>query len=557
MLAAIFRIVALVRKELLAMLKDPRGRAVLFVPPVLQCIVFGYVVNYDLTRVAYIAFDRDRSAASSELLASLDGSGVFQRVANLERAADVKTMIDERRALVAVQIDQDFERRLLSGQSADVQVIADGRNSNTAGTALNYVRTVVDSFNAKWWAAHGGGGPPVRVTTRTWYNENLVDRWSIIPGLIGTLTLPEMLLMTAMGVAREKEEGTFDQLLVTPFRPAELMIGKALPSLLVFLSQATVFLLVAQLWFRIPFAGSFLTLYLGLTLFLLAVTGIGLLLSSLVGTMQQALLLCFLLAMPLMLLSGVFTSPTSMPEAIQDFDLINPLRYMIDISRRVYLEGIGRRSADVRFMAVGRDGSADAFDRRLGVQPAVGMKTENFWTRSLNSNLLDFIERDLVVGAVVELGGTQALVGGHGLSVFERAAIVEIGGDPHCAKGMIADRRGNARRPAHGAAACARRRIASSRDRSERRCAGRQEGKRRVFVLSVLGEIEVDAANEVPGRMPTFEKLMHGELGCRQFGIEGRIDFLPQAGQKTSCQVFCAGHWRNREGHLLKLPVRW
>jgi ABC-2 type transport system permease protein len=135
------------------------------------------------------------------------------------------------------------------------------------------------------------------VTTRTSYNSNLEDRWSIIPGLIGTLTLPEMLLMTAIGVAREKEEGIFD-LLVTPFRPAELMIGNALPSLLVFLSHATVFLLVAQLWFRIPFAGSFLTLYFGLTLFLLAVTGIGLLLSSLVGTMQQALLLCFLLAMP-------------------------------------------------------------------------------------------------------------------------------------------------------------------------------------------------------------------------------------------------------------------
>src|SRR6266851_483526 len=158
MLAAIFRIVALVRKELLAMLKDPRGRAVLFVPPVLQCIVFGYVVNYDLTRVSYVAFDRDRSAASSELLALLDGSGVFQRVANLERAVDVKTMIDARRALVAVEIDQDFERRLVSGRSAYVQVIADGRNSNTAGTALNYVRTVVDSFNAKWWAADDGNG---------------------------------------------------------------------------------------------------------------------------------------------------------------------------------------------------------------------------------------------------------------------------------------------------------------------------------------------------------------------------------------------------------------
>src|ERR1043166_3969265 len=341
MLATMFRILAFVRKELLAMVKDPRGRAVLFVPPALQCLMFGYVVNYDLDHVPYAAFDRDRSAASSELLAALDGSGVFQRVAALERAADVKTVIDERRALLVVQIDQDFERRLRSGQSADVQVFADGRNSNTARTALNYVGAVVETFNAQWRAAHGGGGSPVRVSTRAWYNANLVTRWSIIPGLIGTLVLPEMLLMTAMSIAREKEQGTFDQLLVTPFRPAEIMIGKALPSLLVFLSQATVFLLVAQLWFRIPFVGSFVTLYVGLTLFLLAVSGIGLLLSSLVGSMQQALLVCFLLAMPLMLLSGVFTSFRSMPEAMQHFNVINPLRYMIDISRRVYLEGVG------------------------------------------------------------------------------------------------------------------------------------------------------------------------------------------------------------------------
>jgi ABC-2 type transport system permease protein len=372
MLAAVFRIMALVRKELLAMLKDPRGRAVLFVPPAIQCLVFGYVVNFDLKRVTYVAFDQDRSAASADLLAALDGSGVFQRVANLERAADVKTMIDERRALLVVQIDQDFERRLLSGESADVQVIADGRNSNTANTALNYVGTAVGSFNAKWWTAHGGNGPPVRITTRAWYNWNLVDRWSIIPGLIGTLTLPEMLLMTAMSIAREKEERTFDQLLVTPFRPAEIMVGKALPSLLVFLSQSTVFLLVAQLWFRIPFAGSFITLYVGLTLFLLAVSGIGLLLSSLVETMQQALLVCFLLAMPLMLLSGVFTSPTSMPQAMQDFNLINPLRYMIDISRRVYLEGVGidRLTSDLWPLALiavlSLSTGAWVFRRRLG-----------------------------------------------------------------------------------------------------------------------------------------------------------------------------------------------
>src|SRR6202167_6037978 len=214
MIAAIFRIVALVRKELLAMLKDPRGRAVLFVPPVLQCIVFGYVVNYDLTRVSYVAFDRDRSAASDEFLASLDGSGVFQRVANLERPADVKTMIDERRALLVVQIDQDFERRLLAGKSADVQVIADGRNSNTAGTALGYVSVIVDQFNTDWRSAHGLPAAPLQVVSRAWYNPNLETRWNMIPGMIGTLTMMQTLLLTALSVARERAQATFDQLLV-------------------------------------------------------------------------------------------------------------------------------------------------------------------------------------------------------------------------------------------------------------------------------------------------------------------------------------------------------
>jgi ABC-2 type transport system permease protein len=144
-----------------------------------------------------------------------------------------------------------------------------------------------------------------------------------------------------MSVAREKEQGTFDQLLVTPFRPAEIMVGKALPPLLVGLSQATVVLLVALLWFRIPFRGSFLTLYVGITLFLMAVVGIGLLLSSVIATMQQALLVCFLIALPLLLLSGLFTPLSNMPAILQDFSVINPAHYMIDISRRVYLEGVG------------------------------------------------------------------------------------------------------------------------------------------------------------------------------------------------------------------------
>jgi ABC-2 type transport system permease protein len=253
----------------------------------------------------------------------------------------VKAVIDERRALLVIQIDQDFERWLLAGQPADVQVIADGRNSNTAGTALGYVSAVVEAFNAGWRAAHGQDGPSVRVTSRAWYNPNLETRWHMIPSLIGTLTLLQTLLLTAMSVAREREQGTFDQLLVTPFRPAEIMAGKALPSMLIGMVQATTILLVAQLWFRIPFAGSYGALYAGLSLFLLAAVGIGLLVSSVVANMQQAMLFSFVLVMPFTLLSGLTTPLSNMPAVVQYLTLVNPLRYAIDLVHRVYLEGAG------------------------------------------------------------------------------------------------------------------------------------------------------------------------------------------------------------------------
>ena len=339
--SSLLRIVALTRKELLAVLKDRRSRMSLLIPPVVQSLIFGYAATYDLNHVPYAALDQDHSAASRQLLAGLDGSGVFERVADLQRASDVASLIDARRALLIVQIGQQFERRLLSGQSADVQLIADGRNSNTAGTATGYVASIIDQFNSDWSRDHGIAPPPVQIVARAWYNPNLETRWFMIPGMIGTLTLLQTMMLTAMSVAREREQGTFDQLLVTPFRPFEIMAGKALPSIVVGTIQAGGVLLVAQLWFRIPFAGSYLTLYAGLLLFLLAAVGIGLLVSAVAATMQQALLYSMLLIMPFSLLSGLTTPISSMPPAVQYLTAINPLRYAIDITRRVYLEGVG------------------------------------------------------------------------------------------------------------------------------------------------------------------------------------------------------------------------
>jgi ABC-2 type transport system permease protein len=341
MIAAILRILALTRKELLAVLKDRRSRMSLLIPPVVQALIFGYAATYDLNHVPYAVLDQDGSVSSRELLAGLDGSGIFERVADLHRSSDMGRYIDARRALLVLQIAPDFERRLLTGQGADVQVIADGRNSNTAGTALGYLSSIVEQFNSNWRSAHALAPAPVEIVTRAWYNPNLETRWNMIPGMIGTLTLIQTMMLTAMSVAREREQGTFDQLLVTPFRPYEIMVGKALPSMLVGTIQATGVLLVAQLWFRIPFAGSYLTLYTGLLLFLLAAIGIGLLVSSVAATMQQAMLYSMLLIMPFSLLSGLTTPLSNMPRSLQYFTALNPLRYAIDVARRVYLEGVG------------------------------------------------------------------------------------------------------------------------------------------------------------------------------------------------------------------------
>ncbi|MHB1872603.1 MAG: ABC transporter permease [Steroidobacteraceae bacterium] len=341
MLTALLRIAALTRKELLAVLKDRRTRLSLLVPVLVQTLVFGYAASYDLNQVPYVLWSRSSGEAATALVARFDGTGIFRRVATVSSEPALRAAIDSRRALLALELPPDFSRRLAAGRPATVQLIADGRNSNTASTALGYAQAVIGSFNASWQAAHGQLAPPVRLSTRAWYNPNLLTRWDMIPGLIGTLTLLQTLLLTAMSVAREREQGTFDQLLVTPIRPAEIMAGKALPAMLIGLAQASGVLLVAQLWFRIPFEGSFAVLYGGIIVFVLAAVGIGLVVSALSYTMQQAMLYSFVLLMPFTLLSGLTTPIANMPRALQYFTLINPLRYAIEIAQRVYLEGAG------------------------------------------------------------------------------------------------------------------------------------------------------------------------------------------------------------------------
>jgi ABC-2 type transport system permease protein len=303
-IAALAQIAALVRKELLALINEPASRVILIAPAFLQALMYGYGATYDLTHVPYAVLDQSRSAASIELLARLDGTGVFVREATLTSPRQIAGLVDAGKALMVLSIPSDFEARLSSGRPAPLQVILDGRNSSTAGAAAGYVGAIVADYNASL----GGGAAGITVERRAWFNPNLESRWNIMPGLIAALSMLQTLLFAALSVAREREQGTFDQLLVTPLTPMQ---------------------------------GSVWLLYFGLIVFNIASVGVGLSISALSLTMQQAMLYTFLLIMPLMLLSGLFTPVRNMPEVLQLATYANPLRFGMDIVRRVYLEGAG------------------------------------------------------------------------------------------------------------------------------------------------------------------------------------------------------------------------
>ena len=328
---------ALWRKEFLALFKDPANRVTLIIPAFLQALLFGYAASYDLTNVPYAVLDQSRSSASVELVSRLDGTGVFKRTATLHSPVQIADVVDSGKALMVLSIPADFESRLNSGKEAPLQMILDGRNSSTAGQAAAYMGNIVSAYNQE----RSGMRPPVVLETRAWYNPNLESRWAMMPALIAGLSMIQTLLIAALSVAREREQGTFDQLLVTPFTPMQILFGKAIPAIFIGLMQSTIIFLIIRFWFQIPMAGSLWLLYGGLLMFTVASVGIGLSVSALALNMQQAMLYTFVLVMPLMLLSGLMTSVKNMPDWLQTATYANPMRFGVEIVRRVYLEGAG------------------------------------------------------------------------------------------------------------------------------------------------------------------------------------------------------------------------
>jgi len=333
------RIFALAVKELLAILKDKQSRFVLIAPPIAQLMIFGYAATYDLNNIPVAIYNEDHSTISRDLVAKITGSPHFQLVSDIDNDGQISSLIDEKKVLMVLHLGQHFSADLKRGHTAKVQVIIDGRNSNTALLTLGYLRSIITEFNLNWSRQNGLPDPPASLQIRSWFNKNLLSRWFVVPGIIGLITLVITTIVTALSVAREREAGTFDQLLITPLRPIEILLGKSVPGILIGLTEGSLILLVAIYWFDIPLRGSLGALYLGMFLFLLSATGVGLMISSLAVTQQQGILGAFLFLVPSVILSGFATPIANMPEFVQLLTHINPLRYFLIILRGVFLEG--------------------------------------------------------------------------------------------------------------------------------------------------------------------------------------------------------------------------
>jgi ABC-2 type transport system permease protein len=338
------RIGTLVIKEFLAILKDPKSRFLVIGPPIVQFIIFGYAATFDLDHVRYIVLDEDRSAESRQLLAQFSGSPTFRLVGELASEHEIGDVIDRQGARLVLHVPQNFSRDLHAGKTAQLQVILDGRNSNVASIGLGYINAVVAKFNADRAASSGPvvlaqAVPSMTMVERAWFNASLRSRWFIVSALGGEITMIVVLLLTGLSVSREREFGTFDQLLVAPFRPGEILVGKALPPMILGFADGLLLSAAAVFWYGVPFHGSVLALLVALVVFIICVVGVGLFISSLASTMQQSLLGTFIFIMPSVILSGFTTPIENMPGWLQVATYANPLRYVVAACREIFLQG--------------------------------------------------------------------------------------------------------------------------------------------------------------------------------------------------------------------------
>lgn len=354
------RILHLLIKEFLQLRRDKSARFRLLIPPIVQMVLFGYAATFEVFNVSTVILDQDRSQESRALEDAFLRSSRFALAAPARRVADVRDAVEASDAQLGIVIPAGFAELLRKGQTAPLQVLVDGTNSNSALIALGYVGQIAGDFGqtyAQNLAERTGRlqGKPivsVEVAERYWYNPNLNSRWFFVPGVIGTLTLITIVNLTAFAIVREREVGTLEQILVTPIRPFEFIIGKTLPFFLIGLLEVSIVAGVGMAWFRVPFRGNPLVLLLGTCLFLFATLAIGLLISTICRTQQQAFSSNFFVLNPMFILSGFSFPIASMPPVLQWLTYVDPLRYYLVIIRATFLKGVGLEALWPKMLAL-------------------------------------------------------------------------------------------------------------------------------------------------------------------------------------------------------------
>ncbi len=349
------RVRELVRKEFIQVFREKKNIPLLIVAPFLQLIVFGYVVTTDVRDIRVALFDQAMTRESRMMTDALNANRTFRITHYTDSSRELEEMLLKKKVDLAVKIGPDFSERIRKGGTASVQILVDGSMSNIASARLSYTSSVLNRFNQDLIREiqhreieYG----KIDARIRTWYNPNLDSRNFFVPGIVAFLIMLISLLFTSLAIIREKEAGTIEQLIVTPLRPFELILGKTIPYIIISLAQMVMVITFAVFWFSIPLKGSLPLLFGATCLFLLSTLGIGLFISTVSDTQQQAMMTTFFFIMPFFMLSGLIFPIANMPQLIQWFAFLNPLRYFLVIIRGIFLKGVGLDVLWPQFMAL-------------------------------------------------------------------------------------------------------------------------------------------------------------------------------------------------------------
>lgn len=333
------RLRALIVKELLAILKDKQSRMIVIMPVLVQVLIFPFAATLEITDSPIGIYSEDSGKHSVELTQRLAKSGSFSEIILLRNEKELKEALDSQRSLLAVRFSANFSRDIDAGKPAKMQILVDGRKSNGGQIASSYVQAIANAYQQELYE-HRGMAPaaPCEMIIRNWYNPNLNYKWFIVPSLIALITTIGVLIMTALSVAREREQGTLEQLLVSPLETWQIFVGKAVPAQIIATIQGSIVLIAGIFFYQIPFSGSIAVFYAMILLYGFSLIGVGLLISSLCSTQQQAFIGVFLFMMPSILLSGYISPVENMPEWLQYVTMINPIRHFTEITKQIYLK---------------------------------------------------------------------------------------------------------------------------------------------------------------------------------------------------------------------------